>query len=1232
MIHPTRLGHARALSSGFLPTYVLDHIIPHAETSGQAARRAIQLQRHRRQYCRISNDLRKGKAVKCHFTAEYATFALAEKEPDETVQKRQRPNWGVKRVKESEEEVGSVTKDWPVDPDFPFHSRLAIPTEPTLDPAEMTIPIQQFQIPPLQQNPLIPPSDRPWTFSDFSREFQNLVRYQPLLSFTSLRDISDGDLQLLSAEDIDALLYKFEDMPMGKQRNLAKMNRDDSGAILQRIQNHLEHLPPVIKDIDAYQPGTRFRGRRLRQFLQLCLLFGHDQMARSLFIRYFPDQTKRDLVKTRDLEALALFLGRFKRFGFIIDCYTHQSFPAYSPNIPLIHWKPRLFCMVGQAFLATRRSEALLELGNLYRVALSQRKRPMHSTCYAVLLQAAISVGNHRLAQKFREEIQLQSETPTKLDSTAQLAIVRGQKALGFDPNVEARVLEDLPAEPDQAAKLLHELIRIRLNNHDPSGAKKMLARFDLTAPIAEMSRFTDAGGLSPTPSTVFLAFEIATSRRDKDLLLAWWGYYSQRPQLLDDKAVSHVIKAMSSVGLLAEAYEMIRARLSDSTPRSEIWHLPALTHVGIISLNSLADVMSRFSGLQGLQDVTDLMRQYQVDADALTLKIVLDAVRRNMTTAPTDLVDLLSAMLERANNVRAQIGHVDSIMAEAVKLASMTKTSPFVSTDATLPLQDPSGGLMPINRYAGTITSILESLRDRAIGSESLSVATRLRFEALIANSGSEVPEVEKVWHEFVSLGYKPDRRHLLALIQGYADAGDMLEAEKSIQLAKKLDIKPTVGMYMVLLTGWARHGSAGIERACEAYEAIKRASQKDPNFGFDFVAVCAMIQAYYRARLWHLAAGIVRTDLLTRSGLDDRAILIGMTALRWSGDEAGAIDLLERRHTHALSFFLRVAVRRIRVHLERRMIQGRADLVDSTTLLRVKEILDKDVQARPYIVPGSLFARPANDKIPRGNTGKSANASDWGSIYRERLAEMVSSKTKVVPPKTLRALSRMIEASTPDAPNMDALEELRAILDQRYGALAAELISLRPKDDPRSRLVLDDTEKSMIEREMETYEEDIMRLVEKGTSEPLTPELIPNDTPVNDGTSKRQSQERLERRAEAEARSKRAASYRLSRQRESMKRAAFEHRDTPVPQIPARQDQRPVDVEHNFGLGGGYISSATERASQYEDQKAFRLEAGMEAFKRRKEVTIAVEKLRQQIQDSLGAHLANVEKGERE
>lgn len=950
---------------------------------------------------------------------------------------------------EKEEKVSA--KEWPIDSSFPYHAqRRPIPNtaKPARDSA--TFINRPISPPTAEENPLnkVLEDEASW-----NKAWKDIVTRRPVFAILCLQTLERRRWGRLEAEDVNALFRRLDRSTDYDRHLAAKVSPHVAEAVLIRVRDRLVSLSPKVRNGES-QSTTRFRGSLLFGFLSTCVFLNAHELAIKAFIEYVPRQLRQGICKMVKVEHFADSLRQHRNWHLMTDCIVHEAFPTRrTPHLPMAIWTPKLFKLVGEAYLAQLTPGSVAVLSQLYREA----ERPMTPGVLAIMLRAAVAVGDEAQVVSLRKEMRDHSRNAEEYHFQEQNAIVSGQRFHGLDVELEKQILAGISKhQPRDAARLLHRLIRLRLDENDLQGAMTLLNRFNLD------SSESKPDALRPTSSTIQLAFEIVSRRPDRQQLEAWWIWFVNNPTNLKGEMISLLVQTMSEVGLVAEAYEMIRSALFNFDPPSKVWRLPLPTAIDHDIANTLTSCMAKHQGLDGLQRATDLMRQANIMPNGKTLQIILDAVRRHMAADPEELGRLLNLMLERATNVRAQIGHIDSLLAEAVKLASR-QPSRHLSTDTVGNLNDPLAGMIPVGKFADACDAILQSLRDRAVPPTSLGIALRIQFESAIGDQIAAVPSAQRVWNELTDSGVQLNKRHLLALTQGYVDAGRIDQAEDVLQLALQMGIRPTRGMHMVLLVGWSKAGHP--KRARKAYETIRHAGRKDSTEGLDLVAVTAMVQAYIRDALHHAAAELVHNDLLPflqgHRGLDDQAVIIGMTALRWTNDEAGAIDLLESRGTPRLSYFLRNCTTTIRTHLRRKILQGLAGLNDHSTLERVERILEADTKARPWITGESLFTRPPGDRVPRWYNRHSLlprlHSSDQ-TDQTERIADMISPLS----PDT----TAMSEANV-----VDEMEEKMADHRQK---LEMELISLRPRETDRSSIydpVLTNDENELVESEMLLY-----------------------------------------------------------------------------------------------------------------------------------------------------------------
>lgn len=1127
MIPSARHGYGRALSHGLgvsaLSTsaapstpIVASHrapSVPHAESSAQALRRSINLQRAQRAFSSSAAsadvkgkaaDLPQGRnAVIWRERQGRNAFATAAAVREEDEEKSGEEEWDralpLRAVSglSASGRMDVQAQDWPDDPGFPFH-RLRVPQavgeeeerieELGLDLGDLDGHLAgTIRAPTAEHNPLRPfPTALEANTASYRNEFQSrfdkLVKHQPLLALLSLHSLEQDVWQCLEAEHVDRVLRATITAHGQHKRLYARIDPRHTDRILRQIRTHLLGLAPRETDDPNYIPGSRFRGRRLLNFLSVCVLLRRETMAKSIFARYFaPQMADRQCSKT-DLENYISLLQSQNQWQLMVDSLAHDLYPTKQANLPPRYWSAKVFESVADAYLRLGIPMSVVRLGDEYQAAEGQ----MTIACYAKLLQARVSLGHHIAAKKLRRLAKETLGPSQELEFQEKLAILKGQRSKGFDKEVEAAVLEELERYTNtQGGRLVHALIKLRLGNGDIFGALALLDRFDLDVPDEGVAR---GRRLAPVKGTIALAFDIIGRRPNLDQLRPWWDYFLAHPMKIEDQTVATVVRVLAAVGMMDEAFEMVHTHLTRLEPASRIWRLPPDVDIGMRTINALTDCMARKKGLEGLRDATDLMRQADIRADGNTLQIILDAVRQNMVAHPNDLAELLQAMLDRASNVKAQIGHIDSILAEAVRTASQHRRRALLSRDtvrSTGNLRDPAAGLLPLDRFAKTVDGILQSLRARAVQSSSDSLATRMRFEALTGSHSGRIAAAKAVCDEVLELGYKLDSRHLMALMRGYVDAGEMDQAEQVIQLGVENGVKTTPGMLMILLRGHIKCHSR--RRASRLYERIRRLSLDAPTGSAEALSVTAtteMIRAHCASRHYNHAALLVRRDLL-RDGvvLDDQAIVVGMTALRWIGREASSLALLDKRQSPTLNYQLRSAVRSLQLHLKRKSEQNRASKEEQLALLRAEDVLEADVRSRPYIASGSLFRGKEGDRVPRWYN---ANADGRPKLQQGQGAELAAMIAPKDGAKQSVGHAGQPDWRTEDAKPREQLEQLDGVVarkikikvERRRMQLERELLRrYELSGESPGRRGLKQHQKKMVEDEVRAFEADLVR-----------------------------------------------------------------------------------------------------------------------------------------------------------
>jgi hypothetical protein len=324
-----------------------------------------------------------------------------------------------------------------------------------------------------------------------------------------------------------------------------------------------------------------------------------------------------------------------------------------------------------------------------------------------------------------------------------------------------------------------------------------------------------------------------------------------------------------------------------------------------------------------------------------------------------------------------------------------------------------------------------VRSLRARGVRSTSRSLATRLRFDAQSHTPLTTAPSVRAVWDDLIARGYKPDKRHFLALMKGYADSGHMMECEDVVLFAKDMGVEPTRGMWMVLMTsyGAVRRPWFNLTKAEKAFQAIRESEQ-----GLDLPAVCAMIGIYYRGGHRKAAANLalslvenivnsnssntVSTDETSRPLTDkrslrsipnfqpmdftDRSLAITTLALRVDHPIL-ALQVISTTYTTALPTRVRDVVKSIRNRARARITRGIAIPPDYEVLALADGILASPLGATAGRKIGPegvkrrilrMFARRT-----RGNGARRVISAKEERSVRHRTIQRRRAQSKEVP-----------------------------------------------------------------------------------------------------------------------------------------------------------------------------------------------------------------------------------------
>ena len=830
-----------------------------------------------------------------------------------------------------------------------------------------------------------------------------------------------SDLSGLTARDIEGLLKELY-KPTRTDISGKHPNRNEPSELkrsLEIIRGLLFDLPSHSRTDDRHL-GVRFRAELLSRFLRACIVLDCESVLRTtLKERLEAQEIEGKVVVKPDMWATEL--AKRRDWNLIIDLLSPSKFPVAS-------FTPWTIYRLMQAHIGIRNIAKIPHLFRLY-AELSLDPPPQ---AYSLLVQAHLVLGDLDTARK----VMKQSLSGNKSnDVTTQLAILKGYRELGRDVAMEDRVLQASEGlqQKDQAA-MLHALIRLRLDGQDEAGARDLLARFDSdhwTKSADGRSSAEQAKRLPANAETHYLGFRMMAPSMSIAQLEESWRYLQSNSVPITDQIVRVLVNTLVRLGHLDDARELVSGRTTTSIA------LPECYRPGPLVLNTLLEQSGKCEGWKGFEKTLKLFRSTKVKPDDQSLSIVLGFIRDNVTRDPTVLANLTNAVLRNSpnSNIKPTVDHIDLLLGQAVRAharASELAVSAKVPAEKTFDPSDASStaaqaGLNTRDPFSHAVRSIVQSLRARGVRSTSRSLATRLRYDAQSHSSMTAAPSVRAVWDDLVARGYKPDKRHFLALLKGYADSGHMSECEDIVLLAKDMGVEPTRGMWMVLMSsyGAVRKPWYNLTKAEKAFQAIRDSEQ-----GVDLPAVCAMIGIYYHGGHRQAAAelalklvgnivnpsstispDIPRSTINNKrsswsiptflpSEFTDRSIAITTQALRLDHPIL-ALQVISTTYTTSIPSRVRDVVKSIRNRARARMTHGIAIPADYEILSLSDEILASPlgVAGGQRIGPNGVKRKISNlfSRRTRGNGARKVISVKEERIIRQKALARESLNSKM-------------------------------------------------------------------------------------------------------------------------------------------------------------------------------------------------------------------------------------------
>ncbi len=467
--------------------------------------------------------------------------------------------------------------------------------------------------------------------------------------------------------------------------------------------------------------------------------------------------------------------------------------------------------------------------------------------------------------------------------------IVLGYRSFGLTPSIRAQALATIGTGDDKVSSLvLNGLIHLLLDAEDVSGVVDVLSSFSQNGgpPFDHGAGFIpgdDAGAgssvVAVTRSTPRNLVNVTTYNillnhlsRQGDLARAMHVLQQMHiaEVLPDSNTAAALVRLYFSAGYPNDALHVVAGVLGDYPEaigllvslgflRTTLPELPIppptppTTHI----FNALLRSIERKRGLQDLNVVLTTMQIVKVDPNAATIRIILSRLRRHMqpgeliritrrlhsggiTPARDHLNVLLDAMLSRERATSHPRGWDQALPSTHPSPSKVPPTSPPESTLSVA--SQPVAGITfsHLRRCSNHLRPIVQSLSARGVRGDRATFALRIKHLAVIKR---DIEAAREQFRAMVKLGFRPNRYHYGALMEGHAATSDLRGAADVMQAAADAGLKPDVKMHTILIAGHAR--LARTKGATKAFRAMLADGVRP-----DVPAIDALVSAFFRRR----------------------------------------------------------------------------------------------------------------------------------------------------------------------------------------------------------------------------------------------------------------------------------------------------------------------------------------------------------------------------------------------
>ncbi|EJF66993.1 hypothetical protein DICSQDRAFT_95961 [Dichomitus squalens LYAD-421 SS1] len=490
--------------------------------------------------------------------------------------------------------------------------------------------------------------------------------------------------------------------------------------------------------------------------------------------------------------------------------------------------------------------------------------------------------------------------------------LVLGYRSFGLTASIKARALAAIGTGDEVvSAVILNGLVQLLLDAEDSSGVAEVLS--SVSQPSGDRPYDLGASSIqdddervgSSTPSAAsrpssLRSTQAASQRnlisvstynilldhlsRQGDLTRAMHVVQQMRVAQVspDSKTAAALVRLYSTAGFHNDALHVVASALGGASDALDL-----LTSLGFVAstvpefpipppipptihlLNALLRSLKKTLQVRELSVVLDIMRIMKVNPNAATITIVLSGLQGR--ARPGELIKIVRLLKSRG--VVPARGHLHVLLQtllsreQAVarprgwsQLRSLTSSS-SQDTPASSPRQteadvagvgcEPTAGITfsHFRRGNNLLRPIVQSLSARNVRNDRVTFALRIKHFALVKR---DLVAAHEQFRLMVRSGFRPNRYHYGALMQGYAAAGNLKGATKVMRAAADAGLLPDVKMYTIIIAGYA-----GLARPKEAMRAFR--SMVAEGITPDVPAIDALVSAFFRKREYGTARRVL-------------------------------------------------------------------------------------------------------------------------------------------------------------------------------------------------------------------------------------------------------------------------------------------------------------------------------------------------------------------------------------